>query len=325
MKTSAQELIERIRRDPKIPAPSHAVFQVLELTRDPNCDVKALAGIISRDGGLTAQLLRQANSALYGFSTTTSSVADACMRLGLKRVRSAVVNQHVVNGLASARPSNFDPHRYWKGALATSVAAKNLAQRFIPGAAEDAGTAGLLCDIGIGLLAFGSPDAYRRVFERVPQTFSREFTDAETALLGVTHAEIGASVLSDWGIEQSIIDAVRLHHHDPLMPSEEEEPALFSRIVAVATTLSAIALDGSDMDSVATLFAHIESIAPEPDEVVSELLETLVLHIQTTADSLAVEIGSVDNMRGNFEQLMNDLPDAGHAMSFRPMSRDSFQ
>lgn len=321
---SAKELIERIRRDPKIPAPSHAVFQVLELTRDPDCEVKAVARIISRDGGLTAQLLRQANSALYGFSTTTSSVADACTRLGLKRVRSAVINQHVVNGLASARPPNFDSHRYWKGALATSVAAKDLAQRFLPGAAEDAGTAGLLCDIGIGLLAFGSPDAYRRVFERVPQTFSREFTHAETALLGVTHAEIGAAVLSDWGIEQSIIDAVRLHHHDPLAPAEAEL-ARFSRMVAAATTLSAIALDGSDMDSVAMLFAHIESVAPEPDEVVSQLLETLVQHIQTTADSLAVEIGSVDHMRSNFEQLVNDLPDTAQAMSFRPMSRESFQ
>ncbi len=322
--TSADKLIERIRQNPKIPAPSQAVFQILELTRDPDCGPNALARIISRDGGLPSQLLRQANSALYGFNTTTSSVADACMRLGIKQIRAAVLNQHVVNGLASARPPNFDPHRYWKGALATSVAAKDLAQRFIPNADEDAGTAGLLCDIGIGLVAFGSPDAFRLVCERVPETFSREFAQAETSILGVTHAEIGTVVLSDWGIESCIIDAVRHHHHDPLTPSEEEL-SQFSRIVAAATTLSAIALDGSDMESVAMLFALIESIAPDADEIVSQLLETLVQHIQATADSLAVEIGSVDNMQNNFAQLMNDLPDTGQAMSFRPMSRDTFE
>ncbi len=320
MTTSAVELVEKIRRNPKIPAPSHAVFQVLELTRDPDCESTALARIISRDGGLTAQLLRQANSALYGFTTTTSSVADACTRLGLKQVRAAVINQHVVNGLASARPPKFDPHRYWKGALATSVAAKDLAKRFIPNAAEDAGTAGLLCDIGIGLLAFGSPEAYQSVCDRVPQIFSREFTLAENSTLGVTHSEIGAAVLTDWGIEQGIIDSVRLHHHDPLTPSEEKL-AKFSRIVAAATTLSAIALDGSDMESVAVLFDHIEALAPNADEIVSKLLETLVQHMQTTAESLAVEIGSVDNMQSNFEKLINDLPNVDRAISFRPMAQ----
>ena len=72
------QIIEKIRREPKIPAPSQSVLRVLELTKQPDCDLKRVAAIIGRDAGLTGQLLRQANSVLYGFNSPTSSVVTAC-------------------------------------------------------------------------------------------------------------------------------------------------------------------------------------------------------------------------------------------------------
>lgn len=317
---ATQSILDRVRANPKVPAPSQAVFRILELTRDENCDVKKVAAAIARDGGLTAQLLRQANSALYGFDRPTSAPAEACLRLGLKRVRSAVINQHIVNGLGGARPPGFDAARYWQSAFAISVGAREICLQLLPADCEDAGTAGLLCDVGVGLLAFGAPQQYQPVLARVSGPAARPLHELEKTLLGTTHAEVGAAVLMDWKIDRKIIDAVRLHHADALDPGFSAAPA-FARIIGVAVALSEIALHGSDMDRVTDLFARVEGLTPEPDRLVSSLLDKLVHSIQETAKMFAVELGSMENMQANFDALAGGIPDLGARMSFKPMKR----
>jgi len=316
------QIIEAVRREPKVPAPPQAVFQVLELTKDPECDIKRVAEVIGRDSGLTAQLFRQANSALYGFSSPTSSVITACVRLGLKRVRTAVINQHVVSGLGQVQPPGFDARRYWQRTFAISVAAHDLCQELLPELAEEAGTAGLLCDIGVGLLAFGIPEIYAHVLSELLRSDDMNLIKIEENLLHVTHAEVGAAVLKDWKLDQHMVDAVRSHHVDSLAP-DSNGTAKFSKIVAAAVTLSHIALGGSDMDKVATLFAQVDNMTTDADALVARLLDQLVGNIQSTAEVLSVELGPVDQMHANFDDLVRDMPDFGHHMSFHPMPRAS--
>ena len=316
---SVESIIETVRSNPKIPAPSPTVFKILELTNDPDSDVRTVAAAIGRDAGLTAQLLRQANSALYGCQVATFSVSDACVRLGFKRIRSAVINQHVVTGLGRSRPPGFDAHRYWQSAFATHVAAQELAKKLLPAQAEEAGTAGLLCDIGVGMLAFGLPEEYQRVLAELKNPAFTVLHEIEQRMLGVTHAEVGALVLAGWNLGENIVEAVRGHHADPLDPAVEER-SRFSRIVATGVSLSDIALSGSDMDRVAALFAHVEGLAPDAEALVNDLLDGLVAGIQQTAESLAVELGPVDQIQSNFEDLTRCLPDVGGNMSFRPMA-----
>ncbi|MCG8406449.1 MAG: HDOD domain-containing protein [Phycisphaerales bacterium] len=314
-------IVQKIRSNPKIPAPSQTVFKILQLTKDPESDIRDVASLISQDAGLTAQLLRQANSALYGCSSPTSSVSDACMRLGFKRIRSAVINQHIVNGLGDARPPGFDAHRYWQSAFAISVAAGDLCKKLLPKSVEEAGTAGLLCDVGIGLLAFGLPHEYQGVLASRSGPSPLPLHEIEKRKLGLTHAEVGAAVLEDWKLGEEIIEAVKHHHADPMNP-DLAELSSFARIIAAASTLAEIALEGSDMDRVSCLFAHVDTLSPEADALVNDLLDGLVAHIQQSAESMSIELGSVDEMKTNFEAMVSSLPDVSGRFSHRPMSRD---
>lgn len=296
-------------------------MKILELTKNPDCEIASVAAVLSHDGGLTGQLLCQANSALYACNTPTSSVAEACVRLGLKRVRAAVVNQHVVNGLGRSKPPGFHAHRYWQSAFAVSVAAKDLSLELLPGATEEAGTAGLLCDIGIGLLAFGVPDLYQGVLGQMTRDASRPLHEIERQTLGLTHAEVGAAVLKNWQIDDGIVQAVRDHHVAPANATARESDRL-SRVVAAAVVLSEIALDGPDMDRVVGLFERMDGLCDDSDALVERLLDGLVSHIQKTAESLSVELGSVEEMQENFDDCIRQLPDVSARMSSRPMSRN---
>ncbi|MCA9221138.1 MAG: HDOD domain-containing protein, partial [Planctomycetales bacterium] len=185
-------------------------------------------------------------------------------------------------------------------------------------------TAGLLCDFGIGLLAFGIPQRYAGVLRQLRAPDARPIHEIERRELGLTHADVGAAILGDWKLETEIIDAVRLHHFDPLMPGKET-PSKFAAAVAAAATLADIALNGSEMEAVGLLFAHVEALSQDPDALVQKLLDNIVAHIQQTAETLRVELGSMDAMKSNFENLASDIPDFSANMSFKPMDRSKFE
>src|SRR5438128_2341208 len=142
---TSHQIVDGLRANPRIPAPSQTVRRILALTRNPDCDIANIASLASTDAGLTAQILREANSAANATRVATSSTLQACGRLGVKRIRTAVINQHVVSGLGRCCPKGFDANRYYQAALATSVAAQDLCKTILPDKVEDAGTAGLLC------------------------------------------------------------------------------------------------------------------------------------------------------------------------------------
>jgi HD-like signal output (HDOD) protein len=318
---SRDQILAAIRSSPKVPAPPQTIFKVLELTNDADSSIDDLARVISHDSGLTAQLLRRANSAYNACVSPTSSVVQACVRLGIKQIRSAVLNQHIVNGLGKARPPGFDPDRYWQSAFATSVAAQELCRQLLPARAGDASTAGLLCDVGIGLLAYGLPKDYLPVLKQwSSKGDSTDLERLERRILGVTHSDIGAAILSDWKLDAELIEAVRQHHLDPECPDARDVDP-FIRIVAVAVVLSEIALRGPDMELVGRLFSHLEKLASNPDEVVSRLMDQLVANIQASARQLAIELGPVEAMRANFDGFADTLHDSAPNMTFRPMPR----
>ncbi len=316
-----EQILQSIRKNPRVPAPSQAVAKVLSLTQDQNCDTNKVADLIARDSALTLQLLREVNSALYAGTKTTSSVKESCVRLGLKRVRAAVINQHVVSGLGKACPPGFHPHQYWQSALAVSVAAQDLCKELLPTHVEDAGTAGLLCDIGVGLLAYGITAQYRPLLDEWYAAPQADLERIEHRAIGITHAEVGAEILTDWKLDPHLIEAVRRHHEaPPVAPPNQDDR--FERIIAAAVTVSRIALHGSDMEYVGRLFSQMEALTPKADAVVNQLLDKLVVHIQQSAATLAVEIGSTQEMESNFETALQKMPDMQALFSHRPMARN---
>jgi len=316
---SRDQILVAIRANPRLPAPPQILFRILEATRDETSNLNKLADLIRQDSGLSAGLLRQANSALYGFSTPTSSISAACMRLGIKQVRAAVLNQHIVNGLSSSRPPGFEPARHWQSALAASVAAQEICRKTLPKMAEDASTAGLLCDIGIGLLAYGIPQDYQRVLDEWKKQPDAELNRIENRVLGVSHAEIGATILTDWKLDETFRDAVRWHHVDPIAPPPGGI-APFTRAVAGAVLVGRIALDGSDMDRLTLLFAMLEGLTSEPDALVTHLMDQLIGRIQETARAFQVELGNIDKLQANVNSVESALPDFTAKMTTRPMA-----
>ena len=203
------ELLAALRDLPPLPS---LVLELVESLGHEELSAAQLATKISQDQALAAKTLRLANSSFYGRGRRVGSVADAIGVLGLRTVRGVVT----AAGLAGSfgRPAGFDHDSFWRHSLASALAAQALASELGRDDADLAFTVGLLHDIGRLALASAFATAHAEV-ERLRREQDGPACEAERAVLGLDHAEVGGLIAQHWNFSPAIVDAIREHHAPP--------------------------------------------------------------------------------------------------------------
>ena len=78
----------RLKQLPSLPS---AVSDLLASFSNEEVDVEQIARQIARDQGLTARVLRVANSSFYGLQSKVGTINEAVVVLGFRAVRSMVM------------------------------------------------------------------------------------------------------------------------------------------------------------------------------------------------------------------------------------------
>lgn len=161
-----------------------------------------------------------------GTSGRVSSLLQALTLIGLDNVRTLVLSVNVF--------SQFDGNTHvaahlpcmWDHSIATSNLAQQIAcaENCSKGVLEECFTAGLLHDVGKLVLMAELPR------EALPLYTAHGgiSAEAERERLGCTHAEVGAYLISIWGLPLPLVHAVA-HHHRP----GEAGDTKFSALTAV--------------------------------------------------------------------------------------------
>jgi len=223
------EIMQRVEAFPGVP---ETVSRLLTLLDDPETPVDEIEAVLRYDPGLTANILKMANGAYFGFANRISSVRQAVVLLGAKRLTQLVMTS-CVNALMEGAVPGYDlpPGELWRHSIAVSVAAEGLAERLGVQQREEVFTAALLHDIGKLVLGSFIADDLDRIDAASAPGLS--FEVAEREVLGTDHAEIGATILESWSFPEEMVAAVR-HHHDP---DQALKAAALIDIVHVANVL----------------------------------------------------------------------------------------
>jgi putative nucleotidyltransferase with HDIG domain len=112
----------------------------------------------------------------------------------------------------------------WKHCAVTAVAARVIA-RELGGDESVVFTAALLHDLGKLVLSTTLESAYDEIVAQT-ETAQLSFIEAEKAILGVEHAEVGGQLLARWNFPDHLVRAVR-HHHDPALAEPAQELAAY--------------------------------------------------------------------------------------------------
>ena len=177
------------------PLPAN-LTRALKLMDEPDVAIKEIASAISMDQALTAQILKLANSAYYGFVHPASTLHEAIARLGFRRTKTVLFTVSYSSSMGqSVKGYNLGQGVLWQHSVAVAMVAQKLAERITYPHPEEAYVAGLLHDIGKLIL-----EQYYRVdwqeLLTLGETQQLMLYEAEQSLSQVNHAQVGGALAS---------------------------------------------------------------------------------------------------------------------------------
>lgn len=217
-----------------LPALPDMQIRLTQLTGDPDCSINDMVPIIQLDPGLTANLLRLANSAQFGGNREITSVRDAVIRLGTNRILGLAFSDTSLRFFHNALEGyGLKPERLWLHSTACAFAAEAVAKRIDHGdQAPAAFSAGLLCNVGkviLSPLVLEKRDEIRRHVES-----GASFIEAERRVFGFDHAEAGGRLAELWQFPPALVLAIQYHK----TPGECPDGTILPRIVHVAEIIA---------------------------------------------------------------------------------------
>ena len=194
------------------PSMPQAGVKLMALLEKEDIAIDDVVKIMRYDPGLTANVLKLANSAYFGIPSKIGSLKQAIMFLGVKRFTEIVVAACVSDKMNKAVEGYEIPSgELWRHSIAVSNTAEALAKYKKGVKAVDVFTPALLHDMGKLVLGTFVKEEFYNIKKIAAKGVP--FEVAENMVLGTDHAEIGAQILANWSFPHDVIDAVRWHHN----------------------------------------------------------------------------------------------------------------
>lgn len=213
-------VIEAIKKSAAVPTIPQVVMRFLEVTNDPEFSYDDIVKVLSTDAGTVSEILRLANSALFGLPREVTSLRQALTLLGPKRTRSLVLGRCLVDQMNRYPAGSIDVTYFWRRSLVNAVLSARLTDVVAPELREEAFVSGLLADIGVAILSNALGEQYDPVALQYCPRGAMPTEDEERETVGVTHAEVSAMVLTDWGLPDPICKAVNLQLSNTVQPTD---------------------------------------------------------------------------------------------------------
>jgi len=224
--SSIRALVLSLKSIPSPPALYHELQSELQ---SEDVSLKKIADIIAKDAGMTAKILQLANSAFMGARFNVSNPTQAITLIGTELVRALVLSVHVFSQFKD--PSSVDCGILWEHGIAVSCLAQRIAvsEKCAKNVVDECSTAGILHEIGKLVLLAEMPRPHAELLASLSNA-PVNLLSAERERFGCTHAELGAYLMSIWGLPHPLIHAVAFHDS----PAESVEDC-FSSLTIIHT------------------------------------------------------------------------------------------
>jgi putative nucleotidyltransferase with HDIG domain len=275
---TANELVAKVKNLPPVP---NAALRLISLLDKPETGNDDVVQSIRCDNVLTAKLLRACNSPYFGFPDPVASVDQAVLVLGHQQILHIVLTLAFGSAMTVPLPGYAaESNELWEHSLTTAVAAEVVVNSAadLNMEAPVAFTAGLLHDIGKLVMGQMLDSSKQSDIRDCMAANGISRSEAERAIIGTDHADVGAHLLQIWNLPENVVEAVANHHR----PVFEPRPRL-SVVTHIANYAAhrAGALPGVDVPGANLDPQVIEQIAVSADEI-----ERIVADVRESSESV---------------------------------------
>ncbi len=284
------EILHQFDQKQVIPSAPHIVSRLLEITSDPNYRNEDVVKLLSTDAGIASDVLRLANSALLSAGRKIASVSEAIVRLGIRQVRMLVVSRGMIDAVNARKIRTIDMSYFWRRSLATGVLASRIAEEVTRVSRDHAFTAGLLCDVGVLVLAQALPDKYAKVAELYAPRHGDDMVLQEIEHFGGSHADVSAVALERWSLPAELIAAVRYHHTTKMPADAPEHVTRLARILNGAGEIARFLCESRSKAVVRSMCLWaIETIGIKP-QALQKVIKSVEADIEELAKPLRIDV-----------------------------------
>lgn len=220
--------LSAIKALPPFPA---VASRLLTVIADEDANFREVSQLIMTDTALSGQVLRLANSSLFGFRQEVKTILRALCLMGANRVRDMLVTV-ALKGYIGSRDSSIQ-RAIWRHSLATALWAETIAQWYRMDRPMTY-TAGILHDLGRIALLMLSPDGTNSFFKKAAESTDHDLRELEGEIFGLDHCQAGGYLSRSWNFQPALGD-VMAHHHDEITPESPRARVLVQAACAAAS------------------------------------------------------------------------------------------
>ncbi|WP_420474112.1 HDOD domain-containing protein [Noviherbaspirillum sp. ST9] len=202
-----ERLLQKISSETDLPTLGSSVSRVVQMTSSDGEAVRNLAHFILSDVALTQKILRISNTVCYrtASGTPVTTVSKAIFLLGFDTVKTAALAMLLVDGMSGKNAKSV--RNELSHALCASIVGREIARRSHFKDAEEAAVAALFKNIGRVLVAAHDHDQYDKITSLV-EAGTHTPAQASQQVLGCSFDLLAESVLREWNIPESIVQAL---------------------------------------------------------------------------------------------------------------------
>jgi putative nucleotidyltransferase with HDIG domain len=200
-----------------IPAFPITILKVSEMLRDDDYSVASMVDLIKYDQAMAANIMKMSNSAYFGSRQKIGTLRDAVVYLGknnlIRIVQTAGVSRYFTQkGRGYVEKAN----ELWEHSVAVAIMSQILSHKVLKCEDEKLYLAALLHDVGKMVMGEFVNESFETIARLVAES-GYSFLEAEEAVIGINHAELGGKIAERWNFPKEIIVALTYHHRPDLI------------------------------------------------------------------------------------------------------------
>jgi HD-like signal output (HDOD) protein len=274
--------VDIVQMEVRLPPMPGVLLELQETIHRPDVSAGAIAGVIAKDPGLAAWLLKLVNSPYYGFSAKVSTISRAVTLVGTRQIQILSMGG-ALNSLAVLLPTGpMNMDRFWRHSMATGIAAQEIWRLTGRSESEQLFVAGLLHDCGKLAMVYAAPKV-SQYLRAVAARGGQPSYLAEKEYLGFDHARLGGMLMHRWNMPLSLVIAI-LRHHEVEDPGRYPEAAAVHVANMLVTALGLTLDEGAPVPALSPAAWDALGLAPQQLALVAGILraklETLVSSVR---------------------------------------------
>ncbi|RAX55335.1 hypothetical protein CCY99_01155 [Helicobacter sp. 16-1353] len=204
---------QTIKSISSFPALSNVVSEVCKTCQDPNSSIADLVKIIEKDQGATIDILRTANSPIYGFTREIVSVKQAVSLFGMGTIKGFVISLMFRNSLKfDLSPYNININQYLDTCREHNKFVMEIFKNEENSVKEIIFPASFLMNAGSLIL---SNEINKALNQNEMIEFMNEIQNCyelmtiEKEFMGISAVEVTAMLFEHWNFEVDLINAIK--------------------------------------------------------------------------------------------------------------------